>query len=296
MRLSILLVFLPSLASSQPFDGYVPPGTIHLSGNLFIDETEVANMHWLEFEFYARRDSLPKYHEFVIPNSEVTKNYRTDYYRNTAYRYYPVVGISQEQAMEYCRWRTTMVNFILKEKHDHNAISNKLKVRYRLPTAQEWELATSLIDTSKMVSPSYYRIEELLRTRNESALKAMLQNDTLSLRRVKVLLKEHKKNDLIPAYKLDYEWPVFSLLEDRLPANIYFPEWDETFHFTQQLHKPLNLIGNVAELVKEPGVVKGGSWRHHLAVSFPSKSIPINPEKVHDWVGFRCICEVWEIR
>ena len=61
------------------------------------------------------------------------------------------------------------------------------------------------------------------------------------------------------------------------------------------MKKYQHLIGNVAEMVQEKGIVKGGSWRHILATSFPSKRSLIDPDKVYDWVGFRCIAEVHEI-
>ncbi len=296
MRLVILLNFLPYLAFGQPFDGYVPPGTIHISGNLFIDATEVSNAYWREFERYTNLSHNPKYAPFTEVNQEVTEKYRFNYYLNPEYKFHPVVGITQKQASKFCEWRTEVINAKLREMYNHNALTNLFDVRYRLPSEQEWILSTTLIDTVALTKPLHYYVETFLDSKNETALKIKLGSDSLSYGQVKRLLKLHKKNDLIPAFKVQYKRPVFAVIEDQLPANTFFPLWDGNNLFNPDLEKPLNLIGNVAELVKEPGIVKGGSWRHQLAVSFPSKQIQIDSKKVYDWVGFRCICEVWEIQ
>lgn len=296
MRLATILTFVTSIGFTQPFDGYVPPGTIHISGNLFIDATEVSNLYWREFEYYANQSQNPLYMPFAELRQEVTEKYRPNYYQNAEYRYFPVVGVTRAQAVRFCKWRTQVINAKLREMYDHGALTKLFEVRYRLPSEQEWELAASQIDTIQFAPPGHYRVEEFVENKNELGIKILLKTDTLNLRKVKKLLKEHKKNDSVPIFKVHYPRPAFAVLEDQLPANAYFPLWDGYDLFNPDLEKPLNIIGNVAELVDEPGIVKGGSWRHNLAVSFPSKSIDIEPNTAYDWVGFRCLCEVWEIR
>lgn len=51
-----------------------------------------------------------------------------------------------------------------------------------------------------------------------------------------------------------------------------------------------NMIGNVAEMVREKNISKGGSWENILEDSkIRKKSIYDKPSS---WIGFRCICEV----
>src|SRR5690606_37784943 len=53
-----------------------------------------------------------------------------------AYRQYPVVGVSCEQAVAYCNWLTMILNENL--SRDNYSIK---KVIVRLPTEEEWETA-----------------------------------------------------------------------------------------------------------------------------------------------------------
>jgi formylglycine-generating enzyme required for sulfatase activity len=57
-------------------------------------------------------------------------------------------------------------------------------------------------------------------------------------------------------------------------------------------HGIYNLFGNVAEMVAEEGIAKGGSWNHDLDESvFESE---ISYEKPTSWLGFRCVAEIMD--
>ena len=146
--------------------------------SFFMDRTEIANIHWLEFInfFYKNRDSIPagmtfeEYaEEILLPDTTVwaseaaaNDSYVSNYLRHPGFRMYPVVGISWIQAQEFCKWRTTMVNHYVQEKSTYTgvALDGKLTVGelkkpkkkidtsniiqypdYRLPTEAEWEYA-----------------------------------------------------------------------------------------------------------------------------------------------------------
>lgn len=58
-----------------------------------------------------------------------------------SFNFYPVVGISYEQATAFCRWRTDRVNeSIQRRKPERWSFT---KVRYRLATKAEWETAAA---------------------------------------------------------------------------------------------------------------------------------------------------------
>ena len=85
--------------------------------SFYMDETEVANIHWLEYEYYIKLDSEEVYWKNNLPDTTVwAKNlafndpYVDHYYRYPGFRFFPVVGVNWRQAVNYCRWRTEVVN------------------------------------------------------------------------------------------------------------------------------------------------------------------------------------------
>ena len=87
--------------------------------SFYIDETEVANVHYREYLYWLSntfdndttimRMALP---DTLVWRSELAYNepYVDYYFRYPAYNYYPVVGVSWEQAHDFCVWRTDRVN------------------------------------------------------------------------------------------------------------------------------------------------------------------------------------------
>lgn len=78
----------------------------------YMDETEIANIHWLEYLFHIRKESEQKY-TAALPDTIVWSRqfsfndfYVENYLRHPAFRFYPVVGVSWLQANEYCKWRS----------------------------------------------------------------------------------------------------------------------------------------------------------------------------------------------
>jgi formylglycine-generating enzyme required for sulfatase activity len=95
------------------------PGTVRLNDSLFIDECEMTNIGWREYLYwktFVREDSIAILNSLIdtsvwnrFSNSELFG--LSEYYHNhPMYNYYPVVGISYEQAVAYCKWRGDRVN------------------------------------------------------------------------------------------------------------------------------------------------------------------------------------------
>ena len=126
---------------------FVPPGTVQINDTLFADETEISNFSWREFEYWTmiKFGKNSKEHVAVMPDTTVWRQpnssnepYVQYYYRHLAYKDYPVVGISYEQAIQFCEWRTARVK-------EFCSISKKyqnINFHYRLPSKQEWESLT----------------------------------------------------------------------------------------------------------------------------------------------------------
>jgi gliding motility-associated lipoprotein GldJ len=87
--------------------------------SFYMDETEVANVDWLEYLYWIKR-TFPEDAEYYYnaqPDTLVWRRplsynepYVNNYMRHPAFQDYPVVGISWEQANAYAEWRTDRVN------------------------------------------------------------------------------------------------------------------------------------------------------------------------------------------
>ena len=87
--------------------------------SFFIDETEVANVHyreylyWIENTFSSDTAILAKcLPDTLVWREELAYNepYVEYYFRYPSYNYYPVVGVNWQQAHDFCSWRSDRVN------------------------------------------------------------------------------------------------------------------------------------------------------------------------------------------
>ena len=125
---------------------FIPPGTLLIKDSLFMDKMEVSNRNWKEF-IESNMDEMFKDSEVykeLIPDSSITiklKNYgkikMNEYFNDPHFDAYPVVGITYEQVLKFCEWRTKKVNQLMNQKKNNPSI----KLEYRLPTIPEWEIA-----------------------------------------------------------------------------------------------------------------------------------------------------------
>ena len=87
--------------------------------SFYMDQYEISNVNWREYLHWMGQvfHNTPELIEKCLPDTLVWREemaynepYLDYYFSHVAYNYYPVVGISWEQACDYCLWRSDRVN------------------------------------------------------------------------------------------------------------------------------------------------------------------------------------------
>lgn len=232
---------------------FIPPGTVQITETFFADEAEISNLSWLEYSYWTAMTygCTSKEYLATIPDTLVWRDsssynepYTKYYYRHKAYRDYPVVGISYQQALAFCKWRTERVK-------EFYAIAYKKEVliEYRLPSKKEWEF---VCNGGSGVLSNHGKDKN-----GNPQFNFRWMTDSIS----KKYFAEHKQYPEVTASVYSYEKNRFGLYCS---------------------------FGNVAEMVMEEGISKGGSWQNTIEECRAGKEIPYSQPTA--WLGFRCVC------
>ncbi|MCG8576803.1 MAG: SUMF1/EgtB/PvdO family nonheme iron enzyme [Flavobacteriales bacterium] len=246
---------------------------------------EITNIDYLEFLYWLKTQKDERLAN-MLPDTMVWRSklaynepYVEYYLRHPAYRNYPIVGVSYNQAIAFCDWLSDRYN----ERPDK--IYNK--VRFRLPTEKEWEYAARgglELSLYPWGGPYVRNAKGDFLANCQYFGESGICRDTLYTK------NEKGEFEPISIYRVSpssYYMGVPGQLNDNgdvtAPAISYAPN----------AYGLYNMAGNVAEMVMEEGVSCGGSWmdpayymQNHVRQYYKGKNSSSSKR------GFRIVMEV----
>ena len=266
--ITALLIFSTiSLAQKQKQGVELFQNTSELfQDSIWIAKTELSNGEYLTYVNESIIGLTEKEVAVLEPNKYLwnsvktkQKPYEEYYFKHPAYKDYPVVNITREQAIKFCEWKTSELNKYLESLTEKEKKGIK-KVKVRLPKDVEWKFAA----LGGLPGYSDYpwkglgmRIES---GRDQGLFRANFMDNTGEIR-----VEKNKINALD-----DLTTPVTS--------------------FYKNGYGLYNMSGNVAELIGDKYIVRGGHWdsfKDGLRLNTYEPYTGASPT-----VGFRYVIEV----
>jgi hypothetical protein len=281
------------------FGTSAPAGTIALNDSMYYDQREITNLSWLEYEFWVMRvfgrGSLE--HLAVLPDTSVWlarvsygEPYRGSYLRHPAYNHFPVVGITQDQAQTYSKWRSDRVmEYYLfragvislrpdQTVENHFTIerfygTDSLKAyhhlpypSYTLPAYSEWLLATVLSD-----SLAHLNLKRCQKFRTQEFRGAKFTECSSLVDQGRFIINSQERGGSSPAD------PIEATSCSRCQGDLIW-----------------HIRGNVAELSSDSTLVLGGGWTDPLASILRDEVFPSQAPNAN--TGFRNVCgwRIWD--
>jgi formylglycine-generating enzyme required for sulfatase activity len=274
-----------------------------LSNTLLVDDGEIRNEQYNKFLAYLVEHNLKEEYEkykfdlsaYTEPALSMMKNYtssRTPTKKDKYFTQYPAVNISHEAAVAYCDWLT--------EQYNRSSDKKYKKVKFRLPTVNEFQMAAAAIK-----NPSSWNLnEQLVDVKVFPAGKEFSKN--FELKKVSAgdpdilypwfrfynfrnSAKNHKGcylgNFKIPENQKPCVPSRMNTADGFMamsPVKSYFPNDIGLY----------DVVGNVAEMTLEKGKACGGSWNHPPEEStIKSVNLYNGPDSA---IGFRVYMEIIE--
>jgi hypothetical protein len=266
-----------------------PPGTTELAPNVYFDKTEATNFHWHEYLYWTKRHFGADSKEYLEMMPDTTVWIKLDsiyrqqedfYFWHPAYRDYPVVGISYQQAVNFCKWRS-------------DRVMEYMLIRYGVI---EWNIdapADSVFTIEKYFRGEYYGVQpnpHLMYYPHYSLpdsmtyLKAVFFADSLNVKNA------HSCRGKYCNGKKSF---VRICLENRPEREIYPYSQDPTMpvEFCSDCRKDIisHLNGNVRELTDLEGTFFGASFIDSCSVR--DHVLRTDSDFVNSYTGFRAKCE-----
>ncbi len=203
--------------------------------DLYVCKYEVSNLDYRSFLTDLNNSNNYEDYKFCLPDTtcwreKITYNepFVNYYFQHPSYNDYPVVGVSYEMANKYCSWLTQKYNLESKRKFK--------KVIFKLLSNNEWIFAANNGDTTKAYTWG----------------SGFMQNN----RKQYLCNFKHTVFVFDSTTKIYTEWPASDSISLNNRASISGP----VKSFYPSTLGMYNMCGNVAEMIEEKGIAKGGSY------------------------------------
>lgn len=268
----------------------IPPGGIKIGQNFYCDETEALNIHWAEYEYWVKRVHGPASPEYasILPDTTVWLNedsclydYQYYYLRHPAFYSHPLVGISQEQAEAFSKWRSDRVfeAYLIKNKIlDYNPDQNG-EDHFTIERFFNGELSRPVDYNNVNFYPEY-------RLPTQADRKRILNYTDSIAKELQAVCKSKRCKTCKDSY-LMIRAEIMPCLGDSLLQDPTVKIDNDCSQKNERII--FNLKGNVSEWLSDSDVAVGGSWkdideRILLADTF-------HMSDPNAWTGFRNVCE-----
>ncbi len=247
------------------------PGVVWIEKTIFCDETEVANIHWREY--LHDRNKLQD-----LNKKKSLSLVKINYFNSPQFYFFPVVDVSYEDVLDFCKWRTDIVTSKYNLKHGYDSNSKEYTIfNFRLPTESEWiKFASFGIDTNSY--PQIFKDSLLTLKINPANLQFL---KSLGSSATKEFLDKFNKD-----IKKDYVINCLRTNNTMLNLNVPFYIWSNP----SNQFGIYNMLGNISEMTLEKGIAKGGSFKDPFKVCNTNKRFFYSQPQSN--VGFRCMCEL----
>lgn len=268
-----------SLASNR-FDvsrGVYPPNAIARVDTSWVDEDGIIRDSTLERPLKQAKDLTSRRIIGVYPDTLIwVRDFKFAYnepllrmyFSHPGYAYYPVVGVTWEQAEAFCHWRTNLFN-------NNNQIEGQ---DYRLPTEAEWEYASR--GGRKMAAypwgGNYARDDKGCFMANFKPYRGSYTDDTGGMT---MKVASFKPNDygLFDMAGNVAEWTSSAY---NATSNNWIHDFNPSFQYTAKKDDP--------DILKRK-VIRGGSWKD---ISYFMQCGTRTYEYQYEcrpYIGFRCV-------
>lgn len=202
---------------------------VKIDEKLYVDKFEVTVHDYFTFLDEVKKNgrdiSILMYDStswrHIINNKSMVED---SYFNKSIYFFYPIIGISNFAAQEFCKWLT--------EKYNADPNRKFYKVVFRLPTEQEFiKVAISIYDTTKSLYPWGYQ---------------SLYNRKIK-KNCNFLEIDQTKIDLT-----EKGWHIQELNIHPMPESVN--------SYKPNPYGIYNIVGNVSEMIQEDHYAMGGDY------------------------------------